>query len=73
MTETNTDTVDRRDVRKLIRATIQNADTDGADYEDVVGIVANKPGVTKEHVRDELDALERNGFVYLVNGTVKLP
>lgn len=39
---------------------------------DVINAVAEEFDVGTDTVMDELEALENNGFVYLVNGTVKV-
>lgn len=71
----NTDTIDRIALRRTIRQTIREAD-DPPTYSDLVGIVATGRGVPEEVVSSELDACEREGFVYCVGDddpVVKLP
>jgi hypothetical protein len=73
-TDTDTDETDRIAIRKRIRETIRAADEPPARA-DVLDTVAARESVAVDAVADELDACEREGFVYLVGETpvVKLP
>jgi predicted ArsR family transcriptional regulator len=58
------------DIRKAVTEyTRDHVDT---DVSDVVESVAAEVDVSKGKVRDELNALEKNGFVYIVNQEVKV-
>jgi hypothetical protein len=75
MSNTESQAVDRTELRRSVRRTIKQAD-DAPHRSDVVGIVAAGMGVAETVVNDELDALEQHGFVYLVGDgdpEVKLP
>lgn len=73
MTDTEIPTdVDRPSVRQIIRETIQTADGDAIDRADLAYVVGTRAGVDEAHVQTEVDRLEAEGFVYLVDGTVKL-
>jgi hypothetical protein len=58
------------DIRKAVTEyTRDHVDT---DVSDVVESVAAEANVNNGKVRDELNALEKNGFVYIVNQEVKV-
>ena len=62
-------------IRRTIRQTIRDAD-DPPRRTALVELVSTRTGAPATAVRDELDACERHGFVYLVGDDdpeVKLP
>lgn len=73
-TDTDTDTIDRLAIRKTIGREVRESD-DAPARADVLDAVATAAGIPREIVADELDALERAGFVYLVGDVpvVKVP
>ena len=70
---TESESIDRPTVRRTVRETIQAADADGVDRQPLVDTVAATADVPADAVESELDALEKQNFVYLVNGEVRLP
>jgi len=86
MSETDTDTTTtdattdlpdrvRKDVRRAVADSVETRER--ATVAEVVTDVAARFGVAEAAIKDELDALERNGFVYLVgdgsSAEVRLP
>ena len=59
------------DVRRSIKDAVES--TDAPQRDDVIESVADTLGVPTETVSTRLDEMEKHGFVYLVNGTVKIP
>lgn len=59
------------DIRIAIQQTVQSADSPQRD--EVVETVATVEGVSTDRVAQQLDKAEENGFVYLVNGEVRVP
>jgi hypothetical protein len=76
MSDTETHDTDRTAIRKRIRKTLQQAET-APRRASLTDTVARTADVPEPAVSDELDALEREGFVYLVgdgdDAEVKLP
>lgn len=74
MSENTTPTVDRTEIRKAIRDTVRDH-PDLLPRAEVVTLVQEDTGVPETTIHDEIDALEKHGFVYLVGETqvVKLP
>jgi uncharacterized protein YgbK (DUF1537 family) len=73
MTHTTTD-IDRPELRRTVRNTIRDRDT--VTRSTLVEAVAAETNAPNEAVNSELDALEREGFVYLVGDDdpeVRLP
>jgi hypothetical protein len=71
----DTTDIDRTALRKTIRQTLRDAD-DPPQRSDLVATVAVVRGAPEQAIADELDALERHGFVYCVGDddpAVKLP
>ena len=58
-------TVDRRALRRAIREYIKN--NDAPTYSEIAAAVAEKTDADPKAVENELDALERVGFVFLVS------
>lgn len=69
--DTDQQTSDRASIRRAIKQFVQSRD------EALRGQVITEIAVTEdwsdEDVSNELDALERNGLVYIVNEEVKIP
>ena len=65
----DTDTVTAGDIRREIGAV---ADT-GTEREAVVDHVERALGVEADRVREEVDRMETNGFVYVADGEVRTP
>lgn len=59
------------DVRKSIVGYVEASDT--ASRMDVISAVSSRLDVPSGRVDSELDRLESHGFVYLVNGEVRVP
>jgi D-arabinose 1-dehydrogenase-like Zn-dependent alcohol dehydrogenase len=82
-TDTDTSTTDAADLPKRVRKDVRQAVADSvetrerATVAEVVTDVAARFGVAEAAIKEELDALERNGFVYLVgdgsSAEVRLP
>lgn len=66
------ESISRTDLRRTIRETIRERDTPPTRTA-LVDSVADATGADLEAVDSEIDVLERQGGVYIVNGTVKLP
>jgi hypothetical protein len=74
MSDSDTHNIDRPTVRRTVRKVVRGSPVDVADVVERTAVTLDCP----EHiVRDELDALEREGFVYLVgdgdSAEVRLP
>jgi len=65
--------ISRAEVRRTVRNVVSASDSDSVPREDVINIASQQQGVTPDDVENEIDALERAGFIYIVNGDVKLP
>jgi len=70
----NTNTVDRTELRKAIRDTVRDA-PEKLPRAEVVTLVQDEIGAPEQMIHNEIDALEKHGFVYLVGETavVKQP
>jgi Fe2+ or Zn2+ uptake regulation protein len=68
MSDTDSPTHDRTAIRKTIREVIQQADNESLQRSYLLSEVEQQTaaGVDAAAARRELDALEREGFVYLV-------
>lgn len=64
-------TIDRVELRRAIKSTVEQMDSPDRDV--VANEIAADRGVPAAAVSDEIDDMERHGFVYLVNGEVRLP
>lgn len=72
----SSESVDKKTLRQSIRRYINGRQT--AYRDDLVRTVANRQNVPADSVRSQVDALEKHGFVYMVDrdsdGTeVKIP
>jgi hypothetical protein len=67
------ESVSRAEVRRTVRNVVSASDSDSVPRQDVIGVASQQQGVTPDDVDNEIDALERAGFIYIVNGEVKLP
>jgi hypothetical protein len=70
---TESDHIDRTEIRRTVRKTIDAIDGEGAPRDDLEVTVAATAEVPRDAVEREIDELEKTGFVYLVDGVVKLP
>ena len=61
----------RIQIRRAVKEFVSS--TEKPDRSDVVESISDDTEIDEETIDDEIDALEKHGFVYLVNGTVKLP
>jgi prophage DNA circulation protein len=65
------ETIDTAEVRRTVRQTIEAADS--ITRQECIEAVAATADAPESVVDEQLDLLEREGFIYLVNGEVRLP
>jgi len=61
----------RIQIRRAVKEFVSS--TEKPDRSEVVESISDDTEIDEATIDDEIDALEKHGFVYLVNGTVKLP
>jgi len=66
MSETHT--IDRTEIRRTVREAL---DAEDMARDELVATIATETETPDAAVSDEIDALEKHGFVYIVNGEVR--
>lgn len=59
------------EIRRAVKDRVQSSES--ISRTKLVTEIASKHDTTEKSVDGELDTLEKNGFIYIVNGEVKLP